>query len=150
MSDKKFDEAYKKALKAAGRLDDSEREREASFNTHIDEKANITKKEVSASKMQEGRIKALLAKPVTFRGSRTTKGRMVEAMVTGGAILKVDRYPKYQYSRTVFNRLDGQAQRDYEEKLKIKEPYVAEFPDGTFYALTQTEAKYFLSLGGKS
>jgi hypothetical protein len=100
-------------------------------------------------KMQAGKAKALLAKSITFRGNLMTKGQMVEAMVRGGAVLKVDRYPKYQFSRTIYNRLDGQAQRDYEEKMKTKEPYVAEFPDGVFYALTQTEAEYFLSIGGK-
>jgi hypothetical protein len=108
-------------------------------------------KQTGREKMMEGRVKSLLSKPVKFEGRTITKGQMVESMVRSRGMLRVDSLPKHIFSRAKFNRIENEAQRiEYEEKLKTKMPYAVELPDGTYYEITQTEAEYFLSLGGKS
>jgi hypothetical protein len=99
--------------------------------------------------MDEGRRKALLAKPVRFEGRQMTKAQMIEEMVRRGGMLKPDRFPKYDFSRTKFNRMGRDEQAAYEEKMKIKMPFAVELPNGVFFEITQTEADYFKSLGGQ-
>lgn len=102
-----------------------------------------------AEEMQEGRRRALLAKLVRFEGRQMTKAQMIEEMVRRGGVLKPDRFPKYDFSRTKFNRMSGGEQAAYEEKMKIKMPFAVELPSGTIFEITQTEADYFKSLGGQ-
>lgn len=99
--------------------------------------------------MDEGRRKALLAKPVRFEGRQMTKAQMIEEMVRRGGMLKPDRFPKYDFSRTKFNRMGRDEQAAYEEKMKIKMPFAVELPNGVIFEITQTEADYFKSLGGQ-
>jgi hypothetical protein len=115
-----FDDNYEKALAAAG-----------------------------ASKLQEGKKKALLAKSITFLGHLMTKAQMIEEMVRQDGLLKVDRFSKYIFSRSAFNKMDYAEQKAYDEKLKTKMPFAVELPNGAFYEITQTEAEYFKSIGGK-
>ena len=104
----------------------------------------------SQSKMTEGKKKALLLKPINFRGRLMTKGEMIEEMVRQGGVLKADHFPKYVFSRTAFNRMDGYEQQAYEEKLKTKMPFAVELPDGSFFEITKTESEHFLAAGGQS
>lgn len=102
------------------------------------------------SKMQEGKKAWLLDKEINYRGSRMTKRQMIEMLVRSEGQLKRDQFPKYIFSRAAYNRMDYNEQRQYEEKLKTKMPYAVQLPDGSYYEITQTEAEYFLSLGGLS
>jgi hypothetical protein len=98
--------------------------------------------------MAEGKRKYLLAKKVRFKGQEMTKEQMIELLVRNGGRLRQDRFPKYHFSQTTFNRMDNAEQRQYEEKLKIKMPYGVQLPDDSYYEITKTEAELFLSLGG--
>jgi hypothetical protein len=73
---------------------------------------------------------------------------MIEETVRLGGVLKRDRFSKYVFSRSAFNRMDYAEQKKYEEKLKTKMPFAVELPSGSFFEITKTEADYFLSLGG--
>jgi hypothetical protein len=57
-------------------------------------------------------------------------------------------YQNGEYNRTHFNRLSGDAQRDYEKKLeKVKKVYSIHPPGQTsFYDITASEYLYFQSL----
>lgn len=100
------------------------------------------------SAMQEGKKKALLAKPVRFRGRQMTKAQMVEEMVRMGGRLKVDHFPKHIFNRSAFNRMGYAEQAEYEKKMKVKMPFAVQLEDGSFFEITQTEAELFKSLGG--
>lgn len=98
--------------------------------------------------MEEGRKKALLAKPVRFRGRQMTKAEMIEEMVRLGGQLLLDRFPKYVFNRHTYNRMDHAEQVEYEKKMKIKMPFAVQLADGSYFEITQTEAEYFKSLSG--
>lgn len=99
--------------------------------------------------MDEGRRKALLAKPVRFEGRQMTKAQMIEELVRRGGALKLDRLPKHVFSSRAYNKMGYAEQRAYDEKMKIKMPFAVQLPNGVFFEITQTEADYFKSLGGQ-
>lgn len=96
----------------------------------------------------EGRKRALLAKQVTFRGRVMTKAQMMEALAQQGGVLKRDRFLKYVFSRSAYNRMDAAEQRAYDLKMQTKMPFAIELPDGVYFEVTQTEADYFTRIGG--
>lgn len=61
---------------------------------------------------------------------------------------ELNGYQNGEYNRRYFNRLSGDAQRDYEKKLeKIKKVYSIHPPgQSSFYDITASEYQYFQSL----
>lgn len=97
-------------------------------------------------KAQAARKKALLAKNVIFRNELMTKAALLQKAKSEGARVERETKLKHSFNRTHFNRLEGAAQRAYEEKMKIRMPYALVFPDGVFFEITKTEAEFFASL----
>jgi hypothetical protein len=97
-----------------------------------------------------GRKRALLSKPVRFQGRQMTKAQMVEEMIRQGGVLKIERFPKYTFSRSTYNRLDFAEQKKYDEKMKTRMPFAVELPNGSYFEVTQTEADHFRRNGGKA
>jgi hypothetical protein len=76
-----------------------------------------------------------------------TRRQFVKKMHGLGANAKVAQVPKFQYSRSAFNRMDAKEQRKYEAKLKeYKTEYQIHHPGGSHWAVTKTEYDYFQSM----
>jgi hypothetical protein len=94
-----------------------------------------------------------LSKKVNYPelGGVMTKKEFIERAKAAQWTVQVKELNGYQdgrYNRTHFNRLAGDAQREYEKKLEQVKKVYSIYPKGetSFYDITPSEYEYFQSL----
>lgn len=99
--------------------------------------------------MQQGRINKTLDTRMQFSEGVMTRREWLLLRIGSGATASTAEVPSVKFNRVKYNRMEGGAQQEYDQKLAKTKTEYRIWQDSTFWAVTKTEYDFFLANGGK-